>query len=247
VDGVINNATVATLGMVKDSPIEQWDRSYRVNLRGLPLVTREMGIRAMFFLGAEDGMLSHFMKGPLDLFEVWAQEKEEKYPDLFGSDILALIRDIRERGVVALQSTDAVRAARVDRMLFEYYGFFSVWVDDILVKADESILPLRCYLAAADIFNQSSVSREMITLWKYLVVGRQNFRDAKIIPYTREQSSDSRLSYWTLSECMYLKQALTPITAKHIFDSEGKWAIDASLRAIFKAISSQVGHIMDIG
>ena len=206
-----------------------------------------MGIRVMFFLGAEDGMLSHFINGPLDLFEVWADEEDERHPGLFGSDFLAFIRDIRERGVVALQSTDAVRAACVDRILYEYYGFFSVWVDGILVQADESILPLRCYLAAVDIFKQSSVSQEIITLWQYLVVGRPIVRDAKIIPYTREHSSDSRLSYWTLSECMYLKQALTPITVKYIFDSEGKWAIDASLRAISKAISSQVGLIMDIG
>ena len=34
VDAVINNATIAVLGQVKDLPIEVWDRSYHVNLRG---------------------------------------------------------------------------------------------------------------------------------------------------------------------------------------------------------------------
>ena len=34
VDSVINNATIAVLGKVTDVPIEEWDRSYRVNLRG---------------------------------------------------------------------------------------------------------------------------------------------------------------------------------------------------------------------
>ena len=34
VDAVINNATIAVLGNVVDVPIEEWDRSYRVNLRG---------------------------------------------------------------------------------------------------------------------------------------------------------------------------------------------------------------------
>jgi NAD(P)-dependent dehydrogenase (short-subunit alcohol dehydrogenase family) len=34
VDAVINNATIAVLGEVKDLPIEEWDRSYHVNLRG---------------------------------------------------------------------------------------------------------------------------------------------------------------------------------------------------------------------
>ena len=40
VDAVINNATIAVLGQVKDLPIEEWDRSYRVNLRGPVLMAR---------------------------------------------------------------------------------------------------------------------------------------------------------------------------------------------------------------
>ena len=40
VDAVINNATIAVLGLVKDLNIEDWDRSYRVNLRGPVLMAR---------------------------------------------------------------------------------------------------------------------------------------------------------------------------------------------------------------
>ena len=40
VDIVINNATIAPLGLVKDLPIEVWDASYRVNLRGPVLMAR---------------------------------------------------------------------------------------------------------------------------------------------------------------------------------------------------------------
>jgi len=40
VDVVINNATIAVLGMVKDLLIEKWDTSYRVNLRGPVLMAR---------------------------------------------------------------------------------------------------------------------------------------------------------------------------------------------------------------
>jgi len=40
VDAVINNATIAVLGAVKDLPIEEWDRSYRVNLRGPVLMAK---------------------------------------------------------------------------------------------------------------------------------------------------------------------------------------------------------------
>src|SRR5512140_1143902 len=40
VDIVINNATIASLGPVKDVPIETWDASYRVNLRGPVMLAR---------------------------------------------------------------------------------------------------------------------------------------------------------------------------------------------------------------
>ena len=40
VDVVLNNATIAVLGQVKDLPIEKWDESYRVNLRGPVLMAR---------------------------------------------------------------------------------------------------------------------------------------------------------------------------------------------------------------
>ena len=40
VDVVINNATIAVLGKVTDLPVEEWDRSYHVNLRGPVLMAR---------------------------------------------------------------------------------------------------------------------------------------------------------------------------------------------------------------
>ncbi len=40
VDAIINNATIAVLGQVKNLPIEEWDRSYHVNLRGPVLMAR---------------------------------------------------------------------------------------------------------------------------------------------------------------------------------------------------------------
>lgn len=41
VDAVINNATIAVLGKAIDLPIEEWDRSYRVNLRGPVLMAKK--------------------------------------------------------------------------------------------------------------------------------------------------------------------------------------------------------------
>jgi len=41
VDAVLNNATVFPMGAIKDRAIEDWDRSYYVNLRGPVLLARE--------------------------------------------------------------------------------------------------------------------------------------------------------------------------------------------------------------
>ncbi len=40
VDAIINNATIAVLGQIKDVPIAEWDKSYYVNLRGPVLMAR---------------------------------------------------------------------------------------------------------------------------------------------------------------------------------------------------------------
>ncbi|HSJ88085.1 MAG TPA: SDR family oxidoreductase [Anaerolineales bacterium] len=40
VDAVLNNATIAVLGQVKDVAIEDWDKSYHVNLRGPVLMAK---------------------------------------------------------------------------------------------------------------------------------------------------------------------------------------------------------------
>ncbi len=46
VDVVLNNATVFPMGAVKDTPVESWDFSYRVNLRG-PVVLAKKFLPAM--------------------------------------------------------------------------------------------------------------------------------------------------------------------------------------------------------
>jgi NAD(P)-dependent dehydrogenase (short-subunit alcohol dehydrogenase family) len=46
VDIVLNNATVFPMGTVKDTPVESWDFSYRVNLRG-PVVLARKFLTAM--------------------------------------------------------------------------------------------------------------------------------------------------------------------------------------------------------
>ena len=45
IDAVLNNATVFPMGAIKDVPIDSWDFSYRVNLRGPVLLGKKVPTR----------------------------------------------------------------------------------------------------------------------------------------------------------------------------------------------------------
>jgi NAD(P)-dependent dehydrogenase (short-subunit alcohol dehydrogenase family) len=88
VDIVLNNATIAVLGAVKDRPIEEWDRSYSVNLRGpvmlarafLPdMLKRNYGVLVFVssFGGAYMAAYETFKRAQVTLADTLADELEE--------------------------------------------------------------------------------------------------------------------------------------------------------------------------
>jgi NAD(P)-dependent dehydrogenase (short-subunit alcohol dehydrogenase family) len=85
VDIVLNNATVFPMGAVKDVPIEQWDFSYRVNLRG-PLLLAKKFLPTMLerksgvFVCVSSSGAAPFM-GP---YEVFKTAQVELANTLFG-------------------------------------------------------------------------------------------------------------------------------------------------------------------
>ncbi len=73
VDIVLNNATVFPIGAIKDAPIEQWDFSYRVNLRGPVLLARKflpsmLQRKAGVFVCVSSSGAAPFM-GPYETFK----------------------------------------------------------------------------------------------------------------------------------------------------------------------------------
>lgn len=206
-----------------------------------------MGIRLMSCLGAEDGIASHFLSGPLDRFAAWAEEMEAEYPGDLPPGTLDLLRGVQARGAAALQATDAVHAVRVDRLLDLYYGHFcdSGPGRDLLVSADDAMLPERYYTAALPLLERSSAYGEIAELWR-LLTGRPVLRDARELPY---ESADGvfRLSYWTLGECRHLhRERKALVTWAGTPRSEGEHAIDAMLRAASTAIEAGVGLILSV-
>jgi NAD(P)-dependent dehydrogenase (short-subunit alcohol dehydrogenase family) len=73
VDIILNNATVFPMGAVKDAPVESWDFSYRVNLRGPVLLARKF-VPAMLerkhgvFICVSSSGAAPFM-GPYEVFK----------------------------------------------------------------------------------------------------------------------------------------------------------------------------------
>jgi NAD(P)-dependent dehydrogenase (short-subunit alcohol dehydrogenase family) len=73
IDAVLNNATVFPMGAIKDAPIESWDFSYRVNLRG-PVLLAKKFLPAMLkrqhgvFVCVSSSGAAPFM-GPYEVFK----------------------------------------------------------------------------------------------------------------------------------------------------------------------------------
>jgi hypothetical protein len=204
-----------------------------------------MGIRVMFWLGSADGIATHFLSGPLDRFEAWAIEVESNFPGDIGHENLALIHRVRSVGAAAFEVTDAASAASIDGMLDLYYGWYCDSSErDLLVSADESMLPERYFRAASSVSERPS-AREVSHLWRFLLTGRAVLRDPHGWPYT---SSDGvfRLGYWTSVECSTLRRILRP-TAAGSHRSEADEAIAATFRAVAVAEAKGVGLITTVG
>jgi hypothetical protein len=235
-----------------------------------------MSIRVSFWLGAEDGICSHFLSAPLDQFEEWASDTEAEFPKEVGTEVLDLIRDVRCRGAAALQTTDSVRAAELDRMLDMFYGFFCDFGpgQELLDYASPSIVSVRRYRAATDLLRRAELSSETLKLWEFLIGGRPVLRNAEALPYTSEDGV-FHLSYWTFAECSHLLPEMAkaakwdgakdgkPYSSARPFsergmlhspiqigreghESNGRGALDLALEACARAIGEKVGLIITV-
>jgi hypothetical protein len=208
-----------------------------------------MGIMVSFWLGAEDGIRSHFLSAPLDQFEKnWASEIEAEYPDRFGDWLLGLIRDVRSRGALALQTSDRIRAEQIDQMLAEFYGGFCDGPGkELLAEASPGMLRVQWYCEAIDLLHRAKLSDETLRLWKFLIEGRPVLRDPEALPYTSDDGI-FHLSYWTLAECSRLLPELTLAARWDAPDVDQmcRTALIITIDACARAIEEKVGLIITV-
>jgi hypothetical protein len=235
-----------------------------------------MGIRVSFWLGAEDGICSHFLSSPLDQFEKWASDAEAEFPNEIGTGVLDVIRDVRSRGSLAFQTADPVRAVEIDRTLDQFYGCFCEFGpgQERLVYAVPSIVTVRRYHAAADLLRRAELGSGTLRLWTFLLEGRPVLRDPEALPYISEDGV-FRLGYWTFAECSRLLPELAQAarcgppdngalySSVRYFseqgmlsgpveigpespESYGRGALDIALNAIARAVGEKVGLIITV-
>jgi hypothetical protein len=205
-----------------------------------------MSTRLLYWFGAEDGVRSHFLSGPLDRFEAWFDEWAVECPDEFTADIAAAIKDARLRGAKALEAGDQISAARVDKMLSFYYGYFcdSRLEQSCLTEADGSALPIRYHQDATRLLERQNRRRTTLRLWRYLLSGRPVLRDAETLPFISDDGV-WRLSYWTYAECMQLHRDLMLFLPQKP-RKESEHAIAAALRALSAATANKLGLIVTV-
>lgn len=159
-----------------------------------------MGTFVEFWHGAEDGLLGHFLAGPLDAFQAWCVNTESEFPGDIQPTVLPLLDVVFSRGALALCATTKAEALACDELLDTYYGMFCDYVrHDLLEPANDSILYVSRYHSIRVALEVEPSHSAELRLWSYLLNGRPVLRDPTALPYI---SLDNAfwLSFWSAAE-----------------------------------------------
>jgi NAD(P)-dependent dehydrogenase (short-subunit alcohol dehydrogenase family) len=223
VDAVINNATIAVLGQVKDLPIEEWDRSYRVNLRGpvlmaktfLPdMIQRDHGMFACVsstgtaFLGSYET----FKAAQVHLANTLDAELE-------GTNVIAYTIG---PGLVPTETAEKAVAQLAPQMGMSVEAFFEMNKGAVL-SVEEAGAGFAVSIVLAEKFRGQEISS--IQALKAADRDRQNFDVHEMKDLPAEISSDKRKQAQALCEAVYitLKAQSTGWKSRSLF--ERQWVI----------------------
>ncbi len=204
-----------------------------------------MGTYVQFWRGTEDGLLGHFLGGPLDAFRKWCIEAIADYPGDLEPAIVPLLEAVLAVGASALQAETAAQAALVDRLLDTYYGHFCDGkCPELLESADGSLLYVRRYDSILEALARLPDKNAELLLWSYLIGGRAVQRDQAVLPY---QSEDGifRLSYWSAEETALMGRLLIGPVAGWLRDVDAG-ALECTAAAIESAMAQRTGLIITV-
>jgi len=173
-----------------------------------------MSIVVMFWHGSHDGLLGHFLSGPLDDFRIWCLASEEQFPGELHPALVPLLDAVLREGPDALRPTTAAEAWVVDRLLDTYCGIFaSCDRPDLMQSTVEAFLRVSRYETILAALSQWPHHRTARRLWSYLLEGRPVVRDPGKFPYGSEDAV-YRLSYWSADEVVLLDRVFADPSAR---------------------------------
>ncbi|WP_027482464.1 hypothetical protein [Deinococcus pimensis] len=206
-----------------------------------------MSVSASFYLGSPDGLVSHFLSGPLDDFEHWYAERLEKHPDFLGRRVLNVIRQVRQGGRDALAAASTRVPWMVDETLSWYYGLFTDthlppdgWKRAAVptIRRDEIVK-----LEKALVDRGLTETAELVT---FILTGRPVLRDPEVQPFVPDDpQSPPTLAFWTLEEVERLHDLLGGLReAERLVLDPGWGALPTLLDAVNAARQRRAGVIV---
>ena len=220
VDAVINNATIAVLGEVKDLPIEEWDRSYHVNLRGpvlmaktfLPdMLKRNHGV---FVCVSSTG--TAFLGGYETFKAAQVHLANTLDAELEGTNVIAYTIG---PGLVPTETASKAVAQLAPQMGMSVDAFFEMNKDAVL-----SVEEAGAGFAASVVFAEKFRGQEISSM-QALKAADINFGAAEAESESAEISSEKRKQAQVLCEAVYvtLKEQSEGWKSRSLF--ERQWVI----------------------
>jgi NAD(P)-dependent dehydrogenase (short-subunit alcohol dehydrogenase family) len=220
VDAVLNNATIAVLGQVKDLPIEEWDRSYHVNLRGPVLMAKtflpEMIQRNHGVFACVSSTGTAFLGGYETFKAAQVHLANTLDAELEGTNVIAYAIG---PGLVPTETASKAVAQLAPQMGMSVESFFEMNKGALL-----SIEEAGAGFAVSVLFAEKFRGQEISSM-QALKAADINFGARETERASTEMSSDKRKQAQALCEAVYitLKAQFTGWKSRSLF--ERQWVI----------------------
>lgn len=190
-----------------------------------------MSVRVGFYLGSRDGLLQHFLAGPLSEFLDWYRENQVEFPE----DVDPLLPEFLEKVIVKGEShlLFPEPANLTDRLLTDYYGIF---YQGRLRSAEDSALRLDYYIEDENQMEKDGHTR-LVDLMHIIQAGRSVAKNNNAF-----NSGDDifRLGFWNFDEVIELCYLTEGLSNKGGDELNGLYWIRV---AALNALNEQTGLI----
>lgn len=201
-----------------------------------------MADRVGYMLGSPDGVLSHFLGGPLKDFAVWYIQALEEFPEELSAARFALLQKVLQRGKAAFEDANP---QEVNALVLDYYSTYAN-INNLLNTTHDYWDKFVYHRALVDLFRQRG-EQQTATFLDHTVRGR--FLHPQ--PQTCVDREEYDLSFWTKNEVLDLQRRLGPWSAQNwtsiTRDEHLRHALRTTAEALKIAAAHDTGLIIFVG